>query len=141
MQRTLGEVALAERRPLDALREFRKSDTLPDGPNGGCAACVFAGIARAFDLANLPDSAIYAFEQFLTKPANRLVPDVDPTNLAGTYKRLGELYEQKANREKALEYYEKFVDLWKDADPELQPRVQDVRRRMARLKVAETRLK
>ena len=139
MQRVLAEIALAERRPLDALREFRRSDTLPDGPGAGCAACVFSGMGRAFDLANQRDSAIYAFEQFLAKPANRLAPDVDPLYLAGTYKRLGELYEQKADRVKALEYYEKFVELWKDADAELQPKVQDVRRRIARLKVSEPR--
>jgi hypothetical protein len=50
-----------------------------------------------------------------------------------TLKRLGELYEQRGNREKALEYYGRFVDLWTDADPELQPIVRDVKRRMARL--------
>jgi hypothetical protein len=47
--------------------------------------------------------------------------------------RLGELYEQKGNVEKALEHYSAFVELWKDADPELQPRVRDVRGRIQRL--------
>jgi hypothetical protein len=50
-----------------------------------------------------------------------------------TLKRLGELYEQRGNREKALEYYGRFVDLWKDADAALQPIVQEVRQWMARL--------
>jgi tetratricopeptide (TPR) repeat protein len=141
LQQAQAEIALAERRPLDALRDFRKSDTLPDGPNAGCPACVFADIARAFDLASQPDSAIYAFEQYLTQPAQRLQPWADPSLLAGTYKRLGELYEQKGDRARALEYYGKFVELWKDADPELQPKVEDVKRRIARLRAAETRLK
>ena len=30
-------------------------------------------------------------------------------------------------------YYTRFVDLWKDADAELQPAVRDVRGRIARL--------
>jgi hypothetical protein len=47
--------------------------------------------------------------------------------------RLGELYEAKGNVEKALEHYTAFVELWKDADPELQPRVRDVRGRIERL--------
>jgi tetratricopeptide (TPR) repeat protein len=62
-----------------------------------------------------------------------------PTYLAGTYKRLGELYEQQGNARKALEYYDKFVALWKNADPDLQPRVADVRRRIARLSDPERR--
>jgi tetratricopeptide (TPR) repeat protein len=56
--------------------------------------------------------------------------DVD---LAPTYIRLGELYEAKGDRKRALEYYGRFVDMWKKADAELQPRVADVRRRIAEL--------
>jgi hypothetical protein len=43
------------------------------------------------------------------------------------------LYEAKADTTKALERYERFAVLWKDADPELQPRVAEVRQRIARL--------
>jgi tetratricopeptide (TPR) repeat protein len=55
------------------------------------------------------------------------------TLLAQSYKRLGELQEQRGDREKAIEYYGKFVELWKDADAELQPVVQDVKQRMSKL--------
>ncbi len=48
-------------------------------------------------------------------------------------KRLGELYEERNDRDKAVEYYNELVELWKDADPELQPQVEDVRGRIARL--------
>jgi tRNA A-37 threonylcarbamoyl transferase component Bud32/tetratricopeptide (TPR) repeat protein len=139
LQRAQGEIALAERRPLDALADFRKSDSLPDGPAGACEACVYALLARAFDQANQPDSAIYAFEQFLLRPGNRLDLNNqhDGMYLAGTYKRLGELYEQKGDRAKALEYYQKFVDLWKDADAELQPKVAAVREKMKKLSPVE----
>ena len=34
---------------------------------------------------------------------------------------------------KALEYYGRMVELWKNADPELQPVVQDVKKRIAAL--------
>ena len=54
-------------------------------------------------------------------------------HLGPALKRLGELYEDRGNREKALEYYGRFVELWKDADPELLPDVHDVQRRMAKL--------
>jgi tetratricopeptide (TPR) repeat protein len=49
------------------------------------------------------------------------------------YRRLGELYEQRGNRDKAVSYYNEFVELWKDADPELLPQVEEARRRIASL--------
>ena len=52
---------------------------------------------------------------------------------ADTYMRLGALYEDLGNREQAVDYYNRFIDLWKDADPELQPRVEAVKQRLARL--------
>ena len=47
--------------------------------------------------------------------------------------RLGQLYEAKGNAAKAADHYGKFIELWKNADPELQPRVEDAKRRRARL--------
>ena len=46
------------------------------------------------------------------------------------YLYLGQAYEQLGDLEKAAEYYTQFVELWKDADPELQPRVQSARQRL-----------
>jgi hypothetical protein len=58
---------------------------------------------------------------------------VDHEELAPSYKRLGELYEARNDRKRAAQYYGRFVDLWKQADPELQPGVREVRSRLARL--------
>ena len=49
------------------------------------------------------------------------------------YRRLGELYEAKGDTKRAIQRYSDFVELWKNADPALQPLVKDVRERMARL--------
>jgi tetratricopeptide (TPR) repeat protein len=87
-------------------------------------------LAHAYDLANQPDSAIAVFERYLsTRYYYRAATDA--MFLAGTYKRLGELYEAKGDKDKAAFYYARFVDLWKDADAELQPRVSEVRKRLA----------
>jgi hypothetical protein len=53
--------------------------------------------------------------------------------LAPALKRSGELYEAKGDRAKAADCYRRFVELWKDADPELQSGVREVRARLARL--------
>ena len=129
----LGEIALAEKRPLDAVREFWRSDSLPDGPDGDCAICAEVRVGRAYDLSNLPDSAIVHFERYLSMPYSGRV-GIDNTYLAAVRKRLGELYEAKGDTQRAATNYLAFVDLWKNADPEVQPRVQEVRQRVARLK-------
>jgi len=36
---------------------------------------------------------------------------------ARSFYMLGKLYEKKSWEAKAIEHYEKFLDLWKDADP------------------------
>ena len=83
-------------------------------------------------------SAITWYQRYLEiPPARRLLFFQDAQNLARIRKRLGELYDQKGERQKALEQYSAFVDQWKDADPELQPAVASVKKRMAELTRAE----
>jgi tetratricopeptide (TPR) repeat protein len=129
----LGEIALAEKRPLDAVREFWKSDSLPDGPLNDCVMCVEVRLGRAFDFANLPDSAIVHWERYVSAPYPGR-SGIDATYLAGVRKRLGELYEAKGDNQRAASNYLAFVELWKNADPELQPKVQEARQRLARIK-------
>ena len=57
----------------------------------------------------------------------------DNVNLFQVLRRLGELYEQAGNRQKAVEYYDRFVDLWANAEPALQPQIDQVRERLANL--------
>ena len=57
----------------------------------------------------------------------------ETATLGPTYKRLGELYQERGDTAKARDYYGRFVDLWKNADAELQPQVREVRQRLAKL--------
>ncbi|MFC2168600.1 protein kinase [Acidobacteriota bacterium] len=50
-----------------------------------------------------------------------------------SYYQLGKIYEQEGSTEKAIEHYETFLDLWKDADPGL-PEVEDAKERLAGLR-------
>ncbi len=136
----LAELALAERRPLDAAAEFRLGDQRPDGPADACTPCLPARLGRAYDQANMPDSAIAMYERYITTPNFlKLFTFLDPSFLAGTHKRLGELYGAKGDRDRAVSHYLQFVTLWKGADPELQPKVAQVKQRLAPLRDVERR--
>jgi tetratricopeptide (TPR) repeat protein len=127
-----GWIAVAEKRYADAIIAFRAADVY------SCTICALPPLAHAYDLTGQADSSIAVFERYLATNYF-LRRDVDQTYLAGTYKRLGELYEAKGNDEKAREYYSRFIDLWRDADAELQPRVSEGRQRLAALRAKERR--
>ena len=122
----LGSIALAERRPLEAINEYRQQD------DGDCDICALAPLGRAYDDAGQVDSALAVYERYVNSPyMYRLFPDA--VWLGRTYYRLGELYESRGDRAKAAENYAKFVRLWKDADVELRPKVLDAKSRLKAL--------
>ena len=89
----------------------------------------------ALDALGQPDSAIAHFERAVLIPANDglgLDVEVRPMVL----ERLGAPYEQQGQRTKALESYEALVALWKNAEPEQQRVVADVKARIAKLRRA-----
>jgi hypothetical protein len=80
------------------------------------------------------DSAVAYYERATTDYyPDRTIDGFDPMFLPSFLKRLGELYEQRGDTKKAIAAYDRFVTLWRRADPELQPQVEDVRRRLSRL--------
>ena len=131
----LGEIALAEGKPRDALDEFRRSEVGYDGaPSIECAGCVFFDYARAYDAAAQPDSAIIMFEKYLATPYwQKYDLGLDPIRVPFIRERLGQLYEATGDTEKAAENYRAFVTLWKNADAELQPRVAAAREKLRRM--------
>ncbi len=120
-------LALAENRPQDAAALFADADKTDLGPEQ-----IGPWRAQALDLADQPDSAIAEFERFVA--FRDAIYSLNRDYLAGSHKRLGELYDAKGSTAKAIEHYQKFVDLWKDADPELQPKVREVRARLDALR-------
>jgi eukaryotic-like serine/threonine-protein kinase len=132
VHRVLAQIAIAENRPKDAIREIWKGDSLPDGPYDECDACTLVSLARAYDKASMADSAIYFFEKSFAATGGYRA-QVDFATRAPAARRLGELYEAKGDKANAVRYYRMFVQLWKDADAELQPQVNEVKKRLARL--------
>jgi tetratricopeptide (TPR) repeat protein len=121
-------LAEAERRPDEAAVGYRKWYD----ESGQCNACGLFDLARLADQAGRTDSALALYDRGLATPSLERVM-LDAYELAPALKRSGELYEAKGDRAKAIDRYRRFVDLWKDADPELQPGVREVRARLARL--------
>jgi tetratricopeptide (TPR) repeat protein len=121
-----GDLALAEARIDDAIREYRLGD------EGYCEMCMGFQLGRAYDMAEQPDSAIANYERYVNAQSFwAIFPHA--YQLAPAYERLGALYEQQGDVRKAIYYYGKLVELWENADPELQPRVDAARRAMAAL--------
>lgn len=48
--------------------------------------------------------------------------------------RQAQIYEHKGNRRRAIEHYTRFIELWRECDPELQPLVQHARDALTRLR-------
>ena len=137
--RLLGEIALAERHWPQAIAEMKRSDTTVTGvPASTCRICLYALLGRAYDAAGMADSAIANYEKYLTTPllmrgSSSAGFGGDPYMLGLVYHRLGDLYDKKGDRAHALDYDTRFVDLWKNADPELQPWVTAARARVQAL--------
>jgi tetratricopeptide (TPR) repeat protein len=125
--RARGWVALAEGRPREAVTAFVAGRNVTS-----CPDCGAWEEGLAFERANLPDSALAAYQRAVGR--GTFYKGIgDSWGLAPSLKRLGELYEERGDKQRALEYYGRFADLWKDADPALQPAVREVRARMGQL--------
>jgi eukaryotic-like serine/threonine-protein kinase len=130
---TEGSILLAEHRVDDAIRTFRRMDVDTDGLPIACSFCLSFALGRAYDAANQADSTIANLERYLATPGRNRI-NTDAWLLGPIHKRLGELYEAKGNTKRAAKEYADFVELWKRADPDLQPKVAEVRTRLERVR-------
>jgi tetratricopeptide (TPR) repeat protein len=89
----------------------------------------FEGLARAYYESGELDKARLEFEKItLLTIARWSHGDI----YAKTFYMLGKIAEQQGDKALAREKYQKFLDLWKDADPGL-PEVADAKKRLAAL--------
>jgi len=137
----LATVATAAGQPNEALARIREGCGTISGAYVTCDRLAFLEVAEAFDRADEADSAIAAYRRFVELRALRwFAPtgtlDIVTPRIAPAWRRLGELLESKGKNREAIEAYERFLDFWRNADPELQPTVRIVRERTNRLRRA-----
>ncbi|HVK00864.1 MAG TPA: protein kinase [Gemmatimonadales bacterium] len=125
-----AHVALAEGKWDEALALLREADTRKTVED----RYALVQMGRAHEAAGRPDSAMGYYEKFLAMPDP--FPVLDARWRPHVHQWLGAIYEGKGESRKAMEQYAKFVELWADADPELQPQVKEIRGRLERLRAA-----
>jgi len=98
-----------------------------------CTSCRLVDEAAWWEQVGRGDSALAVLERYVDG-----VPDGFGDNYVGLYYgaglyRAAGLAESQGDRAKAREYYQRFVDAWRGAEPALQPRVTEAKRRLAAL--------
>lgn len=115
-----------------ALRAFRQASAADSGGLEMPNLHLQEQVSRAFEAAGQRDSAV-ATLRLLLRPND---PQGGP--MAGRIwpharRRLGALEETLGRPAEARRAYEQFVALWRNADPDLQPQVAEIRARLAAL--------
>jgi eukaryotic-like serine/threonine-protein kinase len=119
-------IALAEQRPRDAVRAIQ------DAEPTSCPICLLPPLGQAYELLEDHDSAVAAYQAFLETPHVFRIWQ-DRLWRAYVIQRLAHLHELRDDAAAAARYHAQLVDLWRDADPELQPRVRYAEQALARL--------
>ncbi|MGD8496847.1 MAG: tetratricopeptide repeat protein [Gemmatimonadales bacterium] len=125
--RVEGEIALAEGRPDEAIERFQRAF------EDFCHICPLPGLARAYEAAGQPDSAIVALTRYVDTPySDRFLPYTYPLGqaLAPAHERLAELEDEAGRLDEAAKHYARFIELWSNADAALQPRVRAAQDRL-----------
>jgi tetratricopeptide (TPR) repeat protein len=118
---------------IEALEDtfsLESSGQLPSGAPRAHGFLYEVTLARAYEQTGEIDSAIAVYERLMSfDPGIKDHRTKHPMN----YYRLAKLYEKKGATNKAIENYEKFIELWKNCDSQFQPMVQDARERIEKL--------
>jgi tetratricopeptide (TPR) repeat protein len=126
----VGMVELKQKDFASAIESFKESLSLQTSDPRDKRADYIESLALAYYASGDIDKAQAEYEMIISSSSGRSgFGDV----YALSFYELGKIYEQKGWKGKAIEHYEKFLALWKNADPGF-PEVEDAEKRLAALK-------
>lgn len=125
-----GMIELKQKSFNRAIECFKEALTLQSDDPLDKRADYVESLAIAYYASGNLDKAKAEYEWIVSASAGRL--DYGDSYARSLY-ALGKIYEQEEMKGKAIEHYEKFLELWKDADPGIEE-VEDARKRLAGLK-------
>jgi tetratricopeptide (TPR) repeat protein len=112
-----------------AIEHFKNAiSLLPHGPLGKRVNFIDP-LAFAYYKAGDLENALKQYERITSLTQGRIR---DADLYAKSFYMLGKIYEQKGSKGKAIEHFQKFLNLWKDADPGF-PEVEDAKKKLAGL--------
>jgi serine/threonine protein kinase/Tfp pilus assembly protein PilF len=127
----LGRIELKRNNFPGAIENFEKAiSLLPFQRMTGPRALFIEPLAIAYYKSENLERAKQEYEKILSLTSGRIRYG---DNYAKSFYMLGKIYEKQGNKARAIEHYEKFLDLWKDADPGI-AEVEDAWERLAGLK-------
>ncbi len=124
--RLKGEIEFAKQNYQESANDYQISISYDDGLQ------TRASLARVYVKTGNYEKAIEEHE-FIVAHRWATLFDAVPTLWALSHYGLGEIYELKGDTTKAIRYYEKFLNIFKQADEDLQE-VIDAKTRLAELK-------
>jgi tetratricopeptide (TPR) repeat protein len=125
----MGDLEFERGNAAQAAEYFEQAKGLSPRPLFGSISPTVDALARAYYVLGNLEKAAEEFELITTLTWGRLsYGDI----YARSFYRLGKIYEELGKKRAARKNYERFLDLWKNADPGL-PEVDDARARLAAL--------
>jgi tetratricopeptide (TPR) repeat protein len=126
-------IAHAQGDPDGAVRILLAArSSLPD-----CTLCGLLELGEAYEAMAMPDSAVAAYQAYLDGHA-LFRSRTDNVRLHRVLLGLGRSLEAMDRRQEAVRHYQRFVDFWREADPVLQPRVEEIRARIRMLEAEQS---
>jgi tetratricopeptide (TPR) repeat protein len=128
----MGHIELERHKMADAIAYFKKAIALlpyQHEPDGDEHASYYDSLALAFYKAKDYESARKWYKRIFNLNSGRISAGNIYTK---SFFMMGKIYKQQGDTAKAIEHYEKFLSLWKDADPGI-PEIEDAKLRLMAL--------
>jgi tetratricopeptide (TPR) repeat protein len=125
-----GRIAFGKGLYHEAVEKFKKALSFGYWLHDMYPTLILEALAEAYEGMGNIGRAQETYERISKATSKRLfLGDI----YARSFYRLGRIFEEQGKRDRAIEHYEKFLELWKNADPGL-PEVDDAKARLAALR-------